>query len=134
MRTALTPDEIHRAYPAGYTFSLFGPAVAWFVHLVASAIVAEWGCIAGMGAQHLLGISIVAWLVFSLSIATVLFSVLAIVSAGKLKRALLNHEATHTKEATSSAFLIEVAWLSGWLFVLIILAQTIPILYFFGGC
>jgi len=134
MNTVPTTKHMHRPYSSGLAFYLFTPSIAWFLHLVAAAIIAEWGCIAGLGGYQFLGISLVSWLLISMSIVSALVAALAVASAGRRKSELSDIERSAESESNSTVYLVELAWLSGWMFMFIIVAQSIPILFFYGGC
>jgi hypothetical protein len=120
-------------------FGLFGGALAWLVHLVGASIAAEWGCVAGLDRWQLLGVSAVAWLVIAISVLTLLAAAGATWSAYHVNRHY--HDAAGHQRDTDAfdehgtdVYMARTGlWTSG-LFVFIIAAESIPVLYFLTEC
>lgn len=119
-------------------FGMFGGAVAWTVHLIAASITAEWGGFAGLDQWKLLGVTSIVWAIFALSLV---LGVAALVSALLAYRAWRRVNEVHaaldddndpwdsgTGDSTRLMALAGLV-LSG-LFLLIIVAQTIPLLFY----
>ena len=120
-------------------FGLFGGAFAWLIHLIAASIIAEWGCNAGLHRYQFLGITAVAWGVISLSLVALLMAAAATGVVYRLNQKY--HDVVETGESAdvcdaqgTDKFLARVGLWSSALFVFIIAAQSIPILYFLTEC
>jgi len=127
--------------PPGVFLSLFlfGGAICWTIHLLFIAIVTEWGCVSGMGELRLLGITGIAW-------SVIVASLFALALTGWAMR--LSLESCRQKCGTdigsdgdesdgkrgSGCYLAQVAVWSNGLFLLVIVAQTIPILFYLTEC
>jgi hypothetical protein len=120
-------------------FSLFGGAIVWLIHLVASSLIAEWGCVSGLHRYQFLDITAIAWSVIALSVAALLVATAATWVAFRLYR----HHNNFSKDSTGDQvydtdetawFLVRVGLWSNALFVFIIAAQGFPILYYLSDC
>lgn len=123
-------------------FGMFGGALPWLVHLVGASIIAEWGCLAGIDRQQLMGITAVAWGVIALSGATLAVALVATWSAyqtwqhyrGDAAGQTAENEPTALDVRGTDAFMARTGlWTSG-LFVFIILVESFPIFYFLSNC
>ncbi len=122
------------AGPGRLSFGLFGPAIAWLVHLVAVAMIAEWGCISGIHESEFLGVTAVAWGVVSVTIVTALVAVAGTWVAFHAYRQQRGSDAERSRDERTDLFMSKAGLLAGTLFVLIILVESIPVLYFLAGC
>ena len=119
------------------SFGLFAGAIAWLVHLVGAAVVAEWGCFAGLDRWRFGGVSAIAWTVIAITAATLLLAVAATWSAYRAER---RYSGTATdspdgdEKRGNDAFMAKVGFWADMVFALIILAQSVPILFFLTGC
>jgi hypothetical protein len=116
-------------------FSLLGGGIAWFIHLIATYIIGEFGCVAGWGDWIVGGLSMVAW---SLLLATVLTAALAgaaaltaVRSRKLLGLALGDDEAVQVE---NRAFVARIAFLANGVFLFVILVQAIPIFHYLKAC
>jgi hypothetical protein len=110
-------------------FGLLGGASAWTIHLVLANVIAEFGCVGRLGERFFLGISLVAWLELTLTVTTMLVSGAATVVAYRGHR----HLRTSAEETAER----HIAWaglLTSGMFTLIILFESIPILYYLHSC
>lgn len=114
-------------------FGLFGGALAWTIHLMFAYVAAEFGCVGGYGEAGYLGISVVAWLVLALTVATMTVSGAATLVAYRSHRRMRSAE----DEREAEAAMRHAAWtgfLTSGLFTLIIFFESIPILYYLHRC
>src|SRR5690606_39142115 len=112
-------------------FGFLGGATAWSVHLVAAALIAEWGCFSGLQQTMYWGVTLVAWLLILLSAAMLLIAVLATAAAYVVKKRLPAHTvddelAPHDE---MDQFLARFGIAASGVFVFIIAAESLPILY-----
>lgn len=112
-------------------FGLLGGAIAWVLHLLLAYLIAEFGCVGGLGEVRFLGITAVAWLILAVSLLTLAGAVAATVVARRSERppAHDDDDVGSSEAMFARAGLIISAW-----FVLIILVETVPILYYLGSC
>ncbi|HEV7278883.1 MAG TPA: hypothetical protein VGN57_01620 [Pirellulaceae bacterium] len=119
-------------YRALLAFAFFGAAVAWAVHLMVSQLVSEWSYFAGEHRHTFLDVSIVVWI-----LAGVTLVLLGIGGGSLLVARNLRRERQDVPTAPPSAatvrFATAVGLLSGIVFLLVILAQALPLLFFPDG-
>lgn len=120
-------------------FAMFGGAGAWLVHLLSAALISEWACVANRGRSEFLGINAVAWLLLSISIATLLIAACTTWFNFRMDRSLRNVASeSHCLDAYdqhgTDVFMARMSLWANALFVLIILAQSVPILFYLTGC
>jgi hypothetical protein len=112
-------------------FGLFGGAVAWTAHLMLAYVAAEFGCVGQLGERRYLGISMVAWIGIALTVATMLVAVAATAIAYR------NHHRLKSGDDAATVAERDTAWagvLTSSTFTLVILFESIPILYYLHGC
>jgi hypothetical protein len=109
---------------------LFGGAAAWTVHLMLAYGIAEFGCVAGIGERIYLGLSLVAWLEIALTVVTTLASGAAALVAYRSHQRL---RSTDDRE-DSEAYLAWAGVLTSGIFTLVIVFESIPILYYLQSC
>jgi heme/copper-type cytochrome/quinol oxidase subunit 2 len=118
-------------------FGLLGGAIAWFVHLFGASIISEWGCLSGLHQHELAGVNAVAWTLIALSAIMTIVAVAAAISAFQVNRQY-NHAAEggadESDEHGTEVYMARVGVWSSALFVFIILAESLPILYFLAEC
>jgi hypothetical protein len=114
-------------------FGLLGGAVAWTVHLLFAYVVAEFGCIGRLGESGYLGVSFVAWLELALTVATTLVAGAATAVAYCLDRRLRTNAATGAEDAPMQ-YTARAGLLASGTFTLVILFESIPILYYWNRC
>ncbi len=134
-------------------FGFFGAAFAWLVHLLIAALVAEWGCIGGWGEIAWGGVTIVSLIIIGITVA---MTILAVVSTWVARRSLRQFsppgqsEGSHvsklssgpsiglntelSSELSTKLFLARTGYRAGLLFIVIILAESLPILFYLAEC
>lgn len=113
-------------------FGLFGGAVAWTIHLLAAYAIAEFGCVSSFREARFLGITGVAWGILALTVLTLILAVGGLLIARRSDRLL--REEILQKEDDPEAFMANVGWITSVVFVAIIVAQTLPVLYYLRSC
>jgi hypothetical protein len=128
--------------PRGFiqSLSLFGGAICWTIHFVFVALAAEWGCVSGMGQWRFLGGTGIAW-------AVIVASLVALAATGWATRLSWRSFRQQCETGSgdldnrrpddgrrSGCYLAQVAVWSNGLFLLVIVAQTIPILFYWTTC
>jgi hypothetical protein len=113
-------------------FAIFGGALAWLAHLLGAYAIAEFGCIAGLGKVTLLQITAVAWLLIGLSVvmAGVAFAAVA-VSLHRRRQVL---PVARDRAGTPAMYISRLGFIAGVFFTVVIVAQSIPIIFYLGRC
>lgn len=118
---------------AALWFGFLGGAVAWTAHLLAAYAIAEFGCFGGLADRAWGGISAVSWGIIAVTIPAVAIAVAAVWIAGRAARAFESSRELPNMDGTA-AFLARIGFYSSGVFLLVILAQTLPIVFFLGDC
>jgi hypothetical protein len=113
-------------------FGLFGGAVAWTIHFLAAYAIAEFGCVSSFRDARFLGITGVAWGILAITALTLVLAVGALLIARRSERLLLAE--TREKEDEPEDFMVRVGLITSVVFVAIIVAQTLPVLYYLRSC
>jgi cbb3-type cytochrome oxidase subunit 3 len=107
-----------------------GGAIAWLVHLLGAYALAEFGCVAGWQRLAPLGVTAVAWGILVLSVGTVAVSAWAFSVASRADKRLTRvSDPTRTRHFAARSGM----WLNGF-FVAVIVAETVPVLFYLGRC
>ena len=134
MTTAVAPATSDRSVnQAALWFGLFGGAAAWTVHLIAASIISEWGCHAGLHRISWVNISAVAWALIGLTIAMLLVATIASWMALRVRRKVREvqrQDGNSAAAADNRLFLARTGVIASEIFILVILAQSVPIFFF----
>ena len=138
MTTAVAPATSDRSVnQAALWFGLLGGAAAWTVHLIAASIISEWGCHADFHRISWVNISAVAWALIGLTIAMLLVAIIATWMALRVRRELREAQRQDGNSAAATdnrLFLARTGVIASEIFVLVILAQSVPIFFFLHRC
>jgi hypothetical protein len=115
-------------------FGLLGGAIAWTLHLMLAYVVAEFGCVGRWGERSYQGITLVAWLEVALTVATVLAAGAATFVAYRIHRCLRSEAAAETSAVAAEHNIAWAGFLTSGLFTIVILFESIPILYYLQSC
>jgi hypothetical protein len=115
-------------------FGLFGGAIAWTIHLMLAYVVAEFGCAGRLGEGSYLGITLVAWLEVGLTLVTALASGVATLVAYRSHRRLSSDAAEVEAAVSAERYTAWAGVLTSGLFTVIILFESIPIVYYLHTC
>lgn len=128
-------DDIPRITDVTVGLNLIGGGTAWLLHLLLSYLVAEFGCLRGLGEIRILGITAVAWLLILVSLLTLALAGIATFVSWRI-REKLGRAAENADEAGDGAkhFAARAGLITNGLFFFIILVESLPILYFLHGC
>ncbi len=128
-------DDVAGVTNIGVGFNLIGGGVAWLLHLLLAYLIAEFGCLRGWGDLHLMGITLVAWLVLFISVLTLGLAGVAIFiswrTGAKLRSVPGDGEDIG---ARAKGFTARAGLITNGLFFFVILVESIPILYFLRVC
>jgi heme/copper-type cytochrome/quinol oxidase subunit 2 len=117
-------------------FGLLGGGVAWSWHLLSAYLIAEFGCVSGLGERHVAGVSVVAWLILAAS-AIALLVVGAALWVAYRSRERLAREADPANDDDDTApelSLARTGFITSVIFLMIIAVQTIPIFFYLRNC
>jgi phage shock protein PspC (stress-responsive transcriptional regulator) len=127
--TAVPVSSISR--PALW-FGLLGGALAWLVHLLGAYAAAEFGCVGGLGERQQWGVSLVAWLVIAVTAAALVPAMAATLIAYRCYRRL--PEGAADAEPSAERLAARAGMLTSGLFALVIVFESIPVLYYLRAC
>jgi hypothetical protein len=122
------------AMRGGLWFGLLGGAMAWLLHLISASVVAEFGCVSGLGERVYQGLTLVAWLQLSLTAGTTLAASAATAVAARRYRRLGRADAAADAANTVQRHTARTGMLTSGLFTVVIVFESIPILYYLQGC
>lgn len=111
-------------------FGLVGGGVAWLLHLLLAYVVAEFGCLSGLGERHLGNWSLVTWLLLAVSAGALGLALAAtLVSWRGFRRAVHGSESDRARR-----FSARLGFISNVVFTAIVAVQSVPIFYFLRSC
>jgi hypothetical protein len=113
-------------------FVFLGGAIAWLLHLLAAYAVAEFGCVAGWG--EFLGQPLVVWLILGLTAPLLAIACLALLVGYRYERRFANQEPRGLEAQDPGVALVRYGVVANALFILTILAETLPVFFFLRGC
>jgi hypothetical protein len=131
MPTATQEIEVSRG---ALWFGLLGGAIAWTLHLMLAYVVAEFGCVGRWGERSYQGITLVAWLEVALTVTTALAAGAATFVAYRIHRRLSSEAAAESATVAAERNIAWAGFLTSGLFTLVILFESIPILYYLQHC
>lgn len=114
--------------------SLLGGAVSWLLHLLLVYVVAEFGCLAGLGEVRFIGMTAVAWLLILVSVIALLMGAASTAVSHRAGGKLRAQSADPGRDFPAEAFAAQTGRMTNALFLFIILIESIPILYFLRHC
>ncbi|MBX3444590.1 MAG: hypothetical protein KF774_19475 [Planctomyces sp.] len=118
-------------------FGLLGGGIAWTGQLIAASFISEWGCFSGLGDRHVGGLMMITWLLIGVSLAMAALAAVATVVAARLHARWRTDGGPGSVDSpydSSEAFLAKAGVIASGLFLFIIVAQSIPIVFFLRGC
>lgn len=129
-----SPDAPRPVTRRAIRFATLGGGVAWLSHLILAYVVAEFGCLAGLGREQFAGISVVTWLLFAMTGLTLGLAMAATVVAWRNRHRLLRMRGAPSESREAEDFTSRFGLITDALFVLIIAVQSVPIFYFLREC
>lgn len=117
-------------------FGLLGGGGAWTLHLLSAYIIAEFGCISGLDEIRFAGITQVAWLILGASALMLLVAALVTLLAYRVTRrlAVASRDPLAAEDLDAEVYMARIGYITSGVFLLIILVQTVPVLYFLRSC
>lgn len=113
-------------------FALLGGGVAWTLHLLSAYAIAEFGCLSGLG--DWLGIPVIIWLIAGITLPLLALSAVATLVGMRYERRHGTHEHAALEADDPGVSLVRYGIVANALFILTILAQTVPLVFFLRGC
>jgi hypothetical protein len=115
----------------GLGFGIVGGPCAWFGHLLATYIIAEFGCVGESQPELVAGITRVSWMLVGASVAMTLLGLLAV---GVAYRGMRVARGGGEQGQPGSEFAGQAGLITSGLSVLVIIVESLPILYYLRDC
>jgi hypothetical protein len=119
---------------ASLWFGLFGGAIAWTIHFMAAYVVAEFGCVGGLGERSFWNISLVAWLELILTVAAVLVAAVSTTVAYRCQLRFASETDGAGAAQLAARYTARAGLLTSGIFTFVILFESIPILFYLHSC
>jgi hypothetical protein len=130
-----SPEHRSKVTDAWLWFGVLGGAIAWLLHLLLAYAIAEFGCVSDFRDVRWLEFSGVAWLIGGMSALTLALAIWADIVAQRNGRYFAGEvKATRLEDHDPRVFMARSGVLSNRIFIFIIAAQTLPILYYLRDC
>ncbi len=121
---------------------IWGGGIVWTVHFLSIALIAEWGCFTGLGEWRWLGVTGVAWVIVMISVLMSLVCLGVVWLAWDTFKNLNRSPASCPSDEVADVYdrpgnhrsLAKVGLFSGLLFLVIILVQSVPVLFYLTEC
>lgn len=135
---SLAPQSTESGRPSApkegkYWLALLGGALAWLTHLLFSYTLGEFGCESALATYSYLGINAVAWGLMALTLLTALAAAGSIFLAYRLQPSNHDHE-NHATNFVARVYASRAGLIADVAFLLIILVESVPILYYLQQC
>jgi heme/copper-type cytochrome/quinol oxidase subunit 2 len=117
-------------------FGLLGGGVAWLGHLLSAYLIAEFGCVSGLGKRHMAGVTVVAWLILAASATALLVAGAAVWVAYRSRERLVAEAdpADPEDDTAPELSLARTGLTTSLIFLMIIAVETIPIFFYLRDC
>jgi hypothetical protein len=132
--TQQSPAPSRKAGGLSPWFSLLGGGIAWVLHLLVGYTIAEFGCLMNAGDRLFFGITGVAWLLILASIAAMGLAALATWVAYRGEQRSPPIEPETVNLARPDRYVVRLGMITNLIFIVIIIAQSIPIFFFLRSC
>lgn len=121
---------------AAVWFNLVGGGAAWMLHLLLAYVIAEFGCLSGLGEVHLAGLTAVAWLLIGTSALALALASAATATSIRIGQHLQGPHSAKMKTADleATAFSGRLGLISNIVFTVVILVQSVPIFFYLREC
>lgn len=113
---------------------LIGGGIAWLIHFLAVYAIAEFGCVSGWGRGTFLGVTGLSWLLLAVSAIMLGVCTGSVLLARRSLHRLRKASGSGTIPPHSHFFVARTGFISGTLFGLIILVETLPIFFYLQRC
>ncbi|HEV2295935.1 MAG TPA: hypothetical protein VGR35_18970 [Tepidisphaeraceae bacterium] len=138
MDAPATTAELRPAQSSGVRhwklwFALLGGAIAWAGHLLLAYAMAEFGCVAGLGHRHVLGVTVISWMLLVVSaLFTAMAAAALLVSYGIREKSSVG--APDPDDRSTREFVARFGLIVNALFLFVVLAQSVPVFFYWGRC
>lgn len=119
---------------ASLWFGLFGGAVAWLIHFMSAYVVAEFGCVGGLGERSFWNMSLVVWLELILTVAGVLLAAVSTTVAWRRHLRLSAFSDGADIKQQAEQYMARAGVLTSGIFTFVILFESIPIFFYLQRC
>lgn len=119
---------------AALVFGCLGGPIAWVIHLMTSYLLAEWGCVAGLGEITYSEVSVLSWLIILVTVITFAIAAAATGIAYRSDQRLKTDERGGTDTPAPRAHIARTGMITSALFTFVILVETIPLFLFLNRC
>lgn len=116
---------------------VWGGGIAWTVHFLLAAGIAEWGCLTGLSARSLWGMTAVAWSIILVSVVMALIAMAVTwIACYEMRRLNLrsDEQSDPYDRLGNRRFMARTGFAVSAFFLLIIIAQSLPILFYLSEC
>jgi hypothetical protein len=113
-------------------FVFLGGAIAWLLHLLTAYALAEFGCVSGWGG--FLGLPLVVWLILGFTLPLLAIAVGALLVGYRYEKRFAGLEPRGLEARDPGLALVRYGVVANALFILTILAETVPVFFFLRGC
>jgi hypothetical protein len=127
-------QQQHRINRTALWYGALGGMLAWTLHILLAYLIAEFGCETGQDAHVYAGVMLPAWLLLGMSAIMIVLSAGSTASAYACLRRIRASNSDDTLRSESQHYLARAGVISGALFTLIIVVQTIPTFFYLSGC
>lgn len=131
LATTATNGEVSRP---SLWFGLFGGAMAWTIHFMSAYVVAEFGCVGGLGERSYWNISLVAWLELILTVTAVLVAAVSTAVAYRSQLRLPSGTDGAGTAQQAERYAARAGLLTSGIFTFVILFESIPIFFYLHRC
>jgi hypothetical protein len=115
-------------------FGLLGGGFAWLAHLISAYVIAEFGCISGLGERLGWGVTVVAWMVIGLSVLMLSIAAAATFVARRSRQRLAQEPVGDLDDAGPEFYMARAGFITSALFLFIILVESVPIFFYLKHC
>lgn len=129
--TTTTKNEVSRV---SLWVGLFGGAMAWAIHFLSAYVVAEFGCVGGLGVRSYWDISLVAWLELVLTFAAILIAAASTVVAYRSRLRLSSDTVGACATQQAERYTAHAGLLTSGIFTFVIVFESIPIFFYLRSC
>lgn len=121
----------------GLWFGLAGGVVAWLLHFLLAYAISEFGCVGGWDRINWAGLTAITWSLLAVTVLGVGLAGASVLIAARARKRLEDQHLDAPGEPGVAAAGFWMAWtgyMVGLVSLVVIVVQSIPILYWLGDC